>query len=293
MERLSSNTSTGNRLRKTEPMANGEYDVDGRLNRLSTLSDQFTLSYLPGDSLELVTDSAGRQLTFSYVNGRLDSITAPDGSTWLYHYDTQGNLDVVTYPDQTPAETTDNPRRTYLYKDSRFPSHLTGIVDERGNRVAIWTYDDQGRAISSEHAGGTDRHTLVYHADGTTTVTDPQGCARTYAFSNQSGLIKVASVTGGDCAHCGDDAASYTYDANGFVASATDFNGNVTTYTRDARGRELSRTEAAGTGDARTVTTTWQTNFNQPLTVAEPGRLTTYTYDTDGRRPSSVIQSQP
>jgi len=35
-------------------------------------------------------------------------------------------------------------------------------------------------------------------------------------------------------------------DANGFLASKTDFDGNVLALTHDARGNETSRTEASG-----------------------------------------------
>ena len=272
-----------------------EYDDSGKLiSRTTRDQERVALTYDPSGRLEWVEDGFGKTLVFGYgPDDRLSQITGPDSASFSYTYDANGNLYAIIPPDLTPADDTDNPRRVYLYEDSRFPSHLTGIVDERGNRVATWTYDDQGRAIASEHAGGVDNHTLVYNADGTTTVTDPQGRARTYSFTNQSGVIKLASITGGDCAHCGSDAASYTYDANGFIDSKTDFNGNRTTYTRDTRGRELSRTEAVGTPDERTITTTWHTEFNKPEFVTESGRLTTYTYDTAGRLFISNVQPQP
>ena len=48
-----------------------------------------------------------------------------------------------------------------------------------------------------------------------------------------------------------------TYDANGNIASKTDFNGNRTTYSYDlTRNLETSRTEASGTALARTINTT-------------------------------------
>jgi uncharacterized protein RhaS with RHS repeats len=65
------------------------------------------------------------------------------------------------------------------------------------------------------------------------------------------------------------------------------------TYTRDDQGRELSRTEAPGTPQARTVTTTWDTTLNKPLVITEPERVTEYTYDAEGRlliRQQSNIQ---
>ena len=261
--------------------------VEGKNNQLLTIERSVT------GRVSTVLSDFGEILSLIYNGDQLVGIQSSDGEVVNFEFDVNSNLSSVIYPDQTPADGTDNPRRVYLYEDSRFPSHLTGIIDERGNRVATWVYDDQGRAIASEHAGGVDNHTLVYNADGTTTVTDPQGRARTYSFTNQSGVIKVASITGGDCAHCGGDAASYTYDANGHMASKTDFNGNVTLYTRDDKGRELTRTEASGTPEERVITTTWHADVNKPLTVTEPGRLTTYTYDPDGRLLTQTEQAQP
>jgi YD repeat-containing protein len=106
--------------------------------------------------------------------------------------------------------------------------------------------------------------------------------------------MKVDHVEGDRCTTCsGGDIQAYTYDSNGFIASKTDWNGNTMTYTRDDQGRELSRTEAPGTPQARTVTTTWDTTLNKPLVITEPERVTEYTYDAEGRllnRQQSNIQ---
>jgi YD repeat-containing protein len=106
--------------------------------------------------------------------------------------------------------------------------------------------------------------------------------------------MKVDHIEGDRCTTCSaGDIQAYTYNNNGFVTSKTDWNGNTTTYTRDSQGRELSRTEASGTPQARTITTTWDTSLNKPLTVTEPERLIEYTYDTQGRllsKQQSAIQ---
>ncbi len=64
------------------------------------------------------------------------------------------------------------------------------------------------------------------------------------------------------------------------------------TIVRDSRGRELSRTEAAGTPQARTIATTWHPEFNKPSVVSEPGRQTAYSYDAQGRLLSTTVQPQ-
>jgi RHS repeat-associated protein len=72
----------------------------------------------------------------------------------------------------------------------------------------------------------------------------------------------------------------WSYDANGNVASQTDYNGNVTQFSYDlTRNLETSRTEAYGSSVARTITTQWDRNWRQPDLVTEPNRTTAFTYD--------------
>ncbi|MCG7921412.1 MAG: DUF6531 domain-containing protein [Candidatus Thiodiazotropha lotti] len=263
------------------------YDSEGRLHTSTNSSGQTTLfTYNETGYLDTVISPFGARLTYHYDgSGRLVTINTPDGDLG-YGYDTEGRLVSVTYPD--------NRTRQYHYEDSRFPNHLTGITDANGHRYATWAYDDQGRAILSEHAGSAERIEFAYNPDGTTTVTDAAGAERIYHFTVQQGQMKVDHIEGDRCTTCsGGDNQAYTYDSNGFIASKTDWNGNTTTYTRDSQGRELSRTEASGTPQARTITTTWDTTLNKPLTVTDPEQITQYTYDTEGRllsRQQSPIQ---
>ena len=83
--------------------------------------------------------------------------------------------------------------------------------------------------------------------------------------------------------------SSRNYDANGNLASGTDYRGTLTTYVFDAaRNLETSRTEASGTPQARTITTTWHPTYRLPATITEPSGVagvnlvTTYTYDPSG-----------
>lgn len=234
-----------------------------------------TLIYDGQNRLYQVTNSFGQTLTFAYdAQNRIQSMTDPEGGIYTYGYDANNNLTSVTYPD--------NKTRTYLYEDINFSHALTGIIDENNNRFATWAYDTQGRAISSEHAGGVEKVDLVYNTDGTTTVTDALGTARTYTFQTILGVVKNASLTQ-PCSSCGGSNQATTYDTNGNVASKTDFNGTVTTYTYDlARNLETARTEAYGTASARTISTQWHPTFRIPTAIAEPLKLTTYTHDANG-----------
>jgi len=290
------------------------YDAQGRLlsitNRAGftqTLDYELTVAEGGDDdpaTLDRVTGPFGRTLTFAYLaSGKLDTLTDPGGHVFDYRYNSSGSLARLIYPDDTPGTTADNPRRKYVYTDPNFPRALTGIEDEdgqaeqgSGTRIASWTYDAEGRAISSEHGAagsGIDKVDVVYNTDGTTTLTNTLGQVRTYHFETHNYVHKTAQVDGEQCVRCGSLTDDITYDANGFVASKTDYNGNTTTYVHDATGLQLSRTEAAGTPEARTITTTWDATFRVPLTLTEPGRVTTFTYDAQGRQLTRTQEATP
>ena len=272
-----------------------EFDAEGLLVSVTNpQSGTTTLTYDADGRLVTAEDPHGRTMQFFHDEmGRLIEVTDAIGLSYQYRYDDRGNLSELLYPDDTPAENSDNPRRTYRYDDDRFPTHLTAIVDERGHPVATWTFDEKGRATSSQRANGTNHYLLTYNSDGTTTVTDPLGHVRHFEFSDQMGRQEVASISGGECGNCSAQTAKLTYDSNGYVASLTDHNGNTVRYERDALGRELVRTEAFGTPEERTVTTSWHPVFGGRSSVAEPGRLTTYSYDPQGRAVSSTVRPHP
>ncbi|MGH8566400.1 MAG: hypothetical protein ACREXW_20950 [Gammaproteobacteria bacterium] len=57
----------------------------------------------------------------------------------------------------------------------------------------------------------------------------------------------------------------------------------IADYIQDARGLELSRTEAAGAPEEQTVTTTWHPILRVPISITEPGKETSFAYDAAGR----------
>ena len=84
-------------------------------------------------------------------------------------------------------------------------------------------------------------------------------------------------------------ARAFTYDTNGFMASSSDWDGNLTTYTHDPRGDETSRVEASGTALARTIGTTWLSTLHLPAQITEPNRSTAFSYDAHGNLLSKQI----
>jgi len=277
--------------------ASGELlSVTGREGWVQTLSysDATTPTAVapqPGLLLRVV-DQFGRQLNFTYDSrSRVSQMTDPAGKTISYGYDNNNNLVSVTYQD--------GKTRTYVYNEPAYtgganlPTALTGIIDENNVRFATFNYDSSGRGISTEHAGGVEKYSIGYTQPGSqSTVIDPLGTVRTYSFQTLLNTIKSSGQNQPGGAGCGAASSAVTYDTNGNVATRTDFNGMVTTYSYDlTRNLERSRVEASGTPQTRTITTAWHATYSLPLQTAEPKLLTTYAYDASGNLLSKKVQA--
>lgn len=256
------------------------YDASGRLLSIrSRAGITHTLSYLSATDRfpSAVTDSAGRQLTFTYDAGvypKLAAITLPGGGQIAFTYDSKGNVVTVLYPDANA--------RSYHYEltGEQQVNLLTGITDESAIRFATFAYGDPNRLTSTEHAGGVDRYAFAYSSDSRI-VTDPLNKQRIYGTAVVQGARRTTSSTA-LCPGCGESKA-LQYDADGNISSRTDFKDVQTTYAYDlARNLETSRTEAYGTPRARTITTAWHSTFRLPTQIDEPGKRTTFTHDTNG-----------
>ncbi len=250
-----------------------------------------TVSYNGAGQLSGIVDSFGQAITLTHATGgALSSATDPSLKSVHYGFDGAGRLSTITNLDTTT--------KTYLYENSSFPTLVTGLMDENSNRYSTWGYDTQARATSSSEALGADATGLVYNSNGSVTVTDALGAVRTFSFARNGDRSLVAGISGSQCPTC-QESASTTYDNHGWVASRTDYNGNLTCYANDpVRGLELVRVEGfapsstcpsnlssyapqAGTLQ-RKITTQWHTTWREPQTITEPNRTTSFTYDPHG-----------
>ena len=245
----------------------------------STASTPSSVAPAPG-LLITVTDAYGQQLQFTYnAQSRLQTATAPDGGVSTYAFDASGNLLSVTRPDGSV--------RKYQYQSGT--SLLTGIVDEDGNAYASYAYNANGLATQSSHAGGAGQVALNYGSGSSTSVTEPLGAVNTYSYQSLLGMLRNTQIQT-PCPGCSTSTNSLavTYNANGYVSGYTDTPGDSspaenTAFTWDTtRNLMLSRTAAAGSSVAQTTSYTWDPKFRLPDTVTQPGRVTTYTYDSHG-----------
>ena len=257
--------------------ANGGFVLDSSGNPTTTP--------LPAGLLIKASDAFGRALSLGYdAASHVTRLTDPAGGVYQFAYDASANLTSITLPGGAV--------RTFIYNEAAntggasLVNALTGITDENSARFATFKYDAQEHTVSSEHAGSVELYTLVYNADGSATVTDPRGNARMYSYSTIYGATKNTAITGAACPTCG--PASQSRDANGNVNARIDWDGNRTNYSYDlARNLQTQRVEGltstgATTPQTRTISTQWNTTWRLPAVVAEPLRITTNTYDSDG-----------
>jgi len=275
---------------------NGElerYDANGRLVSLGTgTSRQITFRY-DSDALVEAIDRQGRKLTFTYDSaGRMATVSDGNGVAVTYGYAEAS--EAGRKADLVRAKYADNTFHDYRYKEQGHGGGadvhaLTAIYDETGERFATFTYDGDGRAVASEHAGGVGAVSLTREADGSVAVTGPTKATHRYRYADVRGVRRLVGVDQPGGAGCGAASASIAYDDNGMMSRRVDFDGRTTEYTHDIDGKELERTEAAGTPAARRVTTEWHPTLRLPVRVTRPGREERYRYDAAGNLLGSEV----
>ncbi|CBL43863.1 Rhs family protein [gamma proteobacterium HdN1] len=274
------------------------YDINmteyGNTNRYTSklLWRQFTtgekhyFSYASDGTLDSIADDFGNKLQYTYhpSSHHVASIAVTPGNrVYRYDYDANGNLTHVYFPDDTPANTTDDPFKRYHYEDARFTHYLTGITDERGKRYATFAYNEDGKAISTEHAGGVDKVEVVSYAEpnGGVRVRNALGKDTIYRYtktgSGASTSKRLTAVDGQASSNCAASNSTYSYDANGFRDKITDGRGFVTDLDHNALGQEIRRTEALGQQEQRTTETDWYPG-GTIKEIRAPGKTTRFTY---------------
>ncbi len=264
----------GWRYRDQSGLSLETYNSAGLMTGWVQASGMVLTPTMSGGNLSRLSDPFGRGISFTYKSltpssgaiTAIDTITDALGQKITAGYDGDANLSSLTWQDGTV--------RTFVYDSPNANQRwaLTGILDEGGTRYATFGYDATGRAISTEHAGGTNKYTVAYPGDGpqvVTTevydaaagvirryrdwsvpsapvVTGPNGAVET--FNPPDVTLKYPRDTGRQQpagSGCAASSSAITYDANGNKASEDDFNGHRTCY--------LSTTTADGVANLEKV----------------------------------------
>ncbi|WP_416208900.1 RHS repeat-associated core domain-containing protein [Acidovorax sacchari] len=272
------------------------FNKAGRLTRRMNIdgSMDVRLNYPAEEELivgpEYVSDSFGRSLRFSYVNGLLDGVIDPAGGEYKYSYDDLGNLLSVAYPDGY--------KKNYRYgaagdeagcgHDAKVRNLLVGVDDESGNVQKRFGYDCSGRVISfdSDAANG---YKVNYTGAGRELI-GPLGEVVNYDYQQIESTPWLARVDRKDVT----SGVSYTmqrqYDGKANLLSQIDYSGNQDCYLygpRKAGPLVTVRGVSSGTScyyifsndgylpaGAVKISTQWHPDWALPVAIAEPLRIT-------------------
>lgn len=204
-----------------------EFDATSRIDRIVDDHGLVTdYAYDANGRLASITDASSQTLTFSYnASNHITAVSDSTGRTVSFTYDSAGNLATVTDPLNGVTE--------YGYDAEH---RLISITDPRDVTFLENTYDSQGR-VTAQRDGLNNLWDLDY-GSSQTTVTEPEGGEKTYAFDS---LGRVSSETD-QLGH----TTSYGYDARGNVDQMTRPGGAVTTRDYDAAGNLVSESDPEG-----------------------------------------------
>lgn len=225
--------------------------------------------------------TSGRQVIFHWTGDQLTSVTDPAGNVYAYTYSANlfgtglHRLASTSLPG-TPATTI-----TYHYATSGDKGRFLG-KSYNGERYSTFTYDSNGRAASSEHAGGVEKYTFVYTdgPNGQLSVlrTNPLGKQATSVFKDGAFQSESDDIS----AHCDESFRDATYDAYGYLETASDLNGNVTYYEHNPKGQVTLKLEAGATPIERETTYLWDNNGRMIRERVANLRQTDYVFRGDG-----------
>jgi RHS repeat-associated protein len=231
-------------------------------NKTSTELDTYTLGYDANQNINQITSNTG---VTDYLFDALNQLTQeklPDGTTINYGYDDVGNRtsksgatignkvniyndlnqlvkiqennqDIANFAYDLNGNLIDDGSRTYEFNDF---NQLMRITDKNSTQtIASYTYDEEGKRISSTTSLGTinffyDGDNVLYETDGNNNV------LREYTY-NGNGIPLTMTMNG--------NLYYYLFNHHGDIIGLTDSAGNVVaSYTYDAWGNILTQTGA-------------------------------------------------
>ena len=236
-----------------------------------------------GGRLISVSDADGNRQDFHYgANGLLSEVVDASGETTYLHYDGSNltSIEVRFTPTPTAAQPAPSSvwmsRVRYEYDSSNRLSRVVTDLSPADNSIAdgnvFWTsfsYEDGSKRVSrvaqqdgssldityilvgdqwrvsrtTDAVGRVTQYEYFTDSDVRTEVRDPAGSLTTYRFDAQG---RWTSVSQRDTLTGALTTSSYTYDANGNVASLTDGAGNTSVYRYDAAGNRNYERNGAG-----------------------------------------------
>ena len=263
-------------------------DLNRNITQVSSPNGRnITFQHDTSSRITQAQDSSGRTVTYAYdTNGRLSTVTDANGGVTTYTYDSNNNMLTV--------------------KDPRGIVYLTNQYDGNG-RVSKQTLADSTTYQFSWTPASSS--SLVYAASGGSSglpaggsaaavigfrncttcsegflplvsqvdVTDPRGIVREVKFGPTGQMTSDTYALGKP----EQEAFTYAYYADNLIQSVTDQLARVTAFQYDANGNQTQITRLSGTSNAVSTIFSYDPNFSQLVTAADPLNNTT-SFGLDG-----------
>ena len=259
------------------------FNADGEPIRQTVRGGDFITFAYQNKLLTQVTDSGNRSIKFNYdAKSRVSGFTTPKGEVYQYGYDNSDRLTSIKYPDGTSKQ--------YVYENQSYVYALTGIFDENNKRFETWTYDQFGRGLTNQSAGGVNKYSITYNPndDRQVMVTDPLGTQKNLTYQEINSNLSLAGSTQ-PCPTCGKDSASKVFDDSNNIIQKTDFNGNSSNYSYNNRHLITQQTLASNTPDAQTTSIQWSSSFRLPTQMTQGNRTILFEYDANGNMTKRTV----
>jgi RHS repeat-associated protein len=258
----------------SEHMLTSVTDASGRVT---------TVTWTSLRRIKSVIDPAGAATTYAYgsqgASGGSTTVTDARGTVTTHTYDARGRQTRIEVT--MPGGSANNLVTTFAYNAD---DQATSQTDPRGI-VETFSYDAHGNVTGQVVDAGTGKLNLtttsVYTNDDLTQRTDPRGTVTDFTYDSAHHLLsKTVHLDGSS------QVTTYTYYSSGLLHTTTDpvgqTSGKSSVLTYDANGYLATATDAAN--DA--VTTNYDAGGRLLKSWDARGKLTTYAYDNDDRKTS-------
>jgi len=241
-------------------------------------------TYTINPTQDLVTkaiDAVGRERSKTYT-GNADTLTSTVGATGAAGAGTAtGTYGANSGNSLTQVQSPGGASTSLAYGSTPSTAYLPASSTDPDGNTNLQTFNGAGNPLTTADASGAIA-ALTYNTNGTvlTALAPGNGSNKTvYAYNTNKQLTTVTPVTGSSLG-----VKTFTYDAYGRMASATDGRGNTTNYTYDKVDRLLTTSLADGSA---TVTNTYDTAGRLTKSVSPTGTISN-TFDQLNRQLSTV-----
>ena len=223
-----------------------EYDKEGRLLRLTRFGAQSLEFAYAGKHLAKIVLASGREIDFSFAEGRLRTLTDGLGRINLYEYE-EGLLTGVTYPNNGRLTYEYTPEGLLLAARSRTGKQFLACSYDRYGRIIrlqpesgapfCYTYREQERQAVVSRQGEPDRVYAWNRLKQIESIRQEDGSCQSFEYDARGNCISVRSQEG---------TIRRKYDGADMLIEEQLPNGRVTSYRRDERGRVVEQQDNTG-----------------------------------------------